>query len=84
MDITVSIFSPLLFFQVEEGFLVCQVRFLDNRGMQADGDSSVFSAQCMWSSTTHVGMGIATAKNGWVFVVGRYSPPGNFVGSKPY
>ena len=41
-------------------------------------------AQCMWSSTTKVGMGSATAANGWVFVVGRYNPQGNWTGSKPY
>jgi uncharacterized protein YkwD len=40
--------------------------------------------QIMWSSTTRVG--IATASNGkgaW-YTVARYSPPGNYVGQRPY
>ncbi|TPX17762.1 uncharacterized protein E0L32_002863 [Thyridium curvatum] len=40
--------------------------------------------QCMWHSTTKVGMASATDKKGGVFVVGRYSPPGNWSGQKPY
>ncbi|KAK8118201.1 uncharacterized protein PG998_006482 [Apiospora kogelbergensis] len=30
--------------------------------------------QCMWKSTTKVGMGSAKGSNGWTYVVGRYSP----------
>ncbi|OTB10774.1 hypothetical protein K445DRAFT_46475, partial [Daldinia sp. EC12] len=40
--------------------------------------------QCMWKSTTKVGMGLAKDAKGSVYVVGRYSPPGNFIGEKPY
>ncbi|KAI0107984.1 glycoside hydrolase family 128 protein [Hypoxylon sp. NC0597] len=40
--------------------------------------------QCMWKSTTKVGMGSAKDAKGGVYIVGRYSPPGNFVGQKPY
>ncbi|TGJ83598.1 hypothetical protein E0Z10_g5161 [Xylaria hypoxylon] len=40
--------------------------------------------QCMWKSTTKVGMGLAKDAKGGVYVVGRYSPPGNMVGQKPY
>ena len=49
----------------------------------ADVDG-VFVAQCMWSSTTAVGLGYATGQDGWVYVVGRYSLPGNMEGSKPF
>ncbi|KAK6821825.1 hypothetical protein PG987_014650 [Apiospora arundinis] len=31
--------------------------------------------QCMWKSTTKLGMGSAKGSNGWTYVVGRYSPP---------
>lgn len=41
-------------------------------------------AQCMWKSTTRVGMGLAKDAKGGVYVVGRYSPPGNVTGQKPY
>lgn len=41
-------------------------------------------AQCMWKTTTRIGMANATAANGGVYTVGRYSPPGNYVGNRPY
>ncbi|KAI4596932.1 hypothetical protein KJ359_004842 [Pestalotiopsis sp. 9143b] len=40
--------------------------------------------QCVWKSTVRIGMANATAANGGVYTVGRYSPPGNYVGQKPY
>ncbi|KAK8044049.1 hypothetical protein PG993_004073 [Apiospora rasikravindrae] len=40
--------------------------------------------QCMWKSTTKLGMGSAKGSNGQTYVVGRYSPQGNIVGQKPY
>lgn len=42
------------------------------------------AAQCVWKSTVRIGMANATAANGGVYTVGRYSPPGNYVGQKPY
>lgn len=38
----------------------------------------------MWNSTTKVGIACTTAANGGVYTVGRYSPPGNWSGQKPY
>lgn len=51
-----------------------------------EGDFGSFGhyTQAMWSSTTNVGLGWATGTNGWVYVVGRYSPPGNMSGERPY
>lgn len=43
-----------------------------------------YQAQCMWHSTTKLGMGIAKDAKGNTYVVGRYSPPGNITGQKPY
>ncbi|WQF78519.1 Putative CAP domain-containing protein [Colletotrichum destructivum] len=39
--------------------------------------------QIVWKSTTKVGMALATNSQG-TYVVARYSPPGNFIGQKPY
>ncbi|KAK5193781.1 hypothetical protein LTR99_005990 [Exophiala xenobiotica] len=39
--------------------------------------------QCMWHSTTKVGMAMATDNKGGVYVVGRYEPAGNWAGQKP-
>ncbi|KAF6833619.1 pathogenesis-related protein [Colletotrichum musicola] len=40
--------------------------------------------QAVWKSTTKVGMAIATDSKGATYVVARYSPPGNYIGEKPY
>ncbi|KPM45259.1 hypothetical protein AK830_g1268 [Neonectria ditissima] len=40
--------------------------------------------QVIWKSTTKVGMAIASGTNGKTYVVARYSPPGNYIGEKPY
>lgn len=50
------------------------------------GNDSAYGhyTQCMWNSTTKVGMAQATDSKGGVFVVGRYEPAGNWVGQKPF
>ncbi|KAK3696067.1 Golgi-associated plant pathoproteinsis-related protein 1 [Vermiconidia calcicola] len=40
-------------------------------------------SQCLWASTTHVGMGKATSGKK-TYIVARYSPRGNVEGGKPY
>ncbi|KAK2074965.1 hypothetical protein P8C59_009131 [Phyllachora maydis] len=40
--------------------------------------------QCVWSATTKVGMAWTKNANGNVYVVGRYSVPGNMAGQTPY
>ncbi|EFQ31695.1 SCP-like extracellular protein [Colletotrichum graminicola] len=39
--------------------------------------------QIVWESTTKVGLAVASNSQG-TYVVARYSPPGNFIGQKPY
>ncbi|KAI4190533.1 MAG: hypothetical protein LQ346_004909 [Caloplaca aetnensis] len=40
--------------------------------------------QVIWPSTTKVGVGMAKDNDGGWFVVGRYSPPGNFTGQSAW
>ncbi len=40
--------------------------------------------QMVWRSTTHVGIGQGTCKNGEVLIVANYNPPGNYMGQKAY
>ena len=40
--------------------------------------------QMIWYNTTQVGVGVAIAANGDIYVVANYSPPGNYVGEYPY
>lgn len=46
--------------------------------------TDVVAAQCMWSSTTNVAVAKARADDGSTWIVGRYSPPGNWSGETPY
>lgn len=40
--------------------------------------------QMVWSTTTKLGMGIATCANGNIIIIANYDPPGNVMGQKPY
>jgi pathogenesis-related protein 1 len=40
--------------------------------------------QMIWKNTTQVGMGVAVAANGDIYVVANYNPPGNYMGEYPY
>jgi uncharacterized protein YkwD len=40
--------------------------------------------QCVWKSTTKVGMAVAKGNDGASYVVARYQEPGNMIGDKPY
>ena len=40
--------------------------------------------QMVWKNTTQVGVGVATASNGDIYVVANYNPPGNYVDEMPY
>ncbi|KAK6441922.1 hypothetical protein LTR95_001839 [Oleoguttula sp. CCFEE 5521] len=39
--------------------------------------------QMIWIDTTHFGIAAATSRSGTTYVVGRYWPPGNYIGRKP-
>ncbi|CAO1601034.1 hypothetical protein XANCAGTX0491_004702 [Xanthoria calcicola] len=51
-----------------------------------EGDFGAYGhfTQMIWPSTTRLGIGMARDDDGGVFVVGRYSPPGNFSGKSAY
>jgi len=40
--------------------------------------------QMIWSTTTEVGIAVAISDTGKVYVAARYSPPGNYLGNRPY
>ena len=40
--------------------------------------------QMVWSRTTQVGIGQATCSGGGTVIAAEYSPPGNYMGQKPY
>lgn len=44
----------------------------------------ILGDQCIWPTTTKVGIGAAKASNGATYVVARYTPPGNWMGQNAY
>ncbi|KAI3399111.1 hypothetical protein diail_7690 [Diaporthe ilicicola] len=40
--------------------------------------------QCIWPTTTKVGIAAGKAKDGSTYIVGRYTPPGNWMGQTAY
>ena len=51
---------------------------------QGDFERYGHYTQCVWRATTAVGLGMANDANGGTYVVGRYSPEGNFDGQTAY
>ncbi len=51
-----------------------------------EGDFGAYGhyTQCVWPTTTAVGVAGAVGGSGAWFVVGRYSPPGNWTGVSAY
>lgn len=43
-----------------------------------------YPEQCIWPTTTKVGIALAKASNGATYIVGRYTPPGNWMGQTAY
>lgn len=40
--------------------------------------------QMVWKNTAEVGVGVAIASNGDIYIVANYSPAGNYLGELPY
>ncbi|MCJ1439426.1 hypothetical protein MMC27_008820 [Xylographa pallens] len=51
-----------------------------------DGDFGSYGhyTQVTWPTATNMGIGMATANGGGTFVVGRYTPQGNWTGKNAY
>ncbi|KAL9112324.1 MAG: hypothetical protein Q9227_003442 [Pyrenula ochraceoflavens] len=51
---------------------------------QGDFEAYGHYTQCVWNGTARVGMGSAFSEDGRMWIVGRYAPPGNVIGQKPF
>ncbi|PON33643.1 Cysteine-rich secretory protein, allergen V5/Tpx-1-related [Trema orientale] len=40
--------------------------------------------QVVWRNSVHLGCARAKCRNGWMFVICSYDPPGNYEGERPY
>ncbi|KAB1208286.1 Basic form of pathogenesis-related protein 1 [Morella rubra] len=48
------------------------------------GGECLHYTQVVWRDSVHLGCARAKCKNGWIFVICNYSPPGNYEGQRPY
>ncbi|PKI51196.1 basic form of pathogenesis-related protein 1-like [Punica granatum] len=48
------------------------------------GGECLHYTQIVWSKSVHLGCARVKCTNGWMFVICNYSPPGNYVGERPY
>ncbi|KAB1227194.1 Basic form of pathogenesis-related protein 1 [Morella rubra] len=48
------------------------------------GGECLHYTQVVWRDSVHLGCNRAKCKNGWIFVICNYSPPGNYEGQRPY
>ncbi|XP_047974706.1 pathogenesis-related leaf protein 6-like [Salvia hispanica] len=48
------------------------------------GKSCLHYTQVVWRGSTQLGCALQQCRNGWMFVVCSYDPPGNWVGERPY
>lgn len=70
--------------QAAQGWMAEQSNYHGEVIPQGDFASYGHYTQCVWNTTTKIGVANATAANGGVYTVARYSPPGNYVSYKPY
>ncbi|KAE8008206.1 hypothetical protein FH972_004743 [Carpinus fangiana] len=50
----------------------------------AAGESCGHYTQVVWRDTKYLGCARVKCKNGWMFVICSYDPPGNYEGESPY
>ncbi|KAL8996387.1 MAG: hypothetical protein Q9169_004078 [Polycauliona sp. 2 TL-2023] len=70
--------------QATKGWLNEKKNYHGEKIGEGDFGSYGHYTQAIWPSTKRIGVAMAKNADGGVFVVGRYSPPGNFSGKDAY
>ncbi|KAK4424276.1 Basic form of pathogenesis-related protein 1 [Sesamum alatum] len=48
------------------------------------GGECLHYTQVVWNESVHLGCARVQCRNGWLFVICSYDPPGNYIGRRPY
>ncbi|KAL6211908.1 hypothetical protein ACLB2K_017131 [Fragaria x ananassa] len=65
-------------------FWVTEKPNYDYASNECVGDECGHYTQVVWRNSVHLGCARAMCKNGWMFVICNYDPPGNYIGERPY
>ncbi|KAL5560886.1 hypothetical protein UlMin_030633 [Ulmus minor] len=65
-------------------FWVSEKPHNDYASNQCVGDECGHYTQVVWRKSIHLGCARAKCRNGWMFVICNYDPPGNYEGERPY
>ncbi|XP_057802696.1 basic form of pathogenesis-related protein 1-like [Salvia miltiorrhiza] len=66
------------------GMWVSEKSCYDYASNSCVGDECLHYTQVVWRDSTHLGCARRQCRNGWLFVICSYDPPGNYVGQRPY
>ncbi|XP_062019516.1 pathogenesis-related leaf protein 6-like [Rosa rugosa] len=65
-------------------FWVTEKPNYDRASNKCVNDECLHYTQVVWRDSVRLGCARAKCKNGWVFVICNYDPPGNYIGERPY
>ncbi|KAL1544338.1 basic form of pathogenesis-related protein 1-like [Salvia divinorum] len=66
------------------GMWVNEKSCYDHSSNSCVGGECLHYTQVVWRDSTHLGCARRQCRNGWLFVICSYDPPGNYVGQRPY
>ncbi|KAL0454321.1 UNVERIFIED_CONTAM: Basic form of pathogenesis-related protein 1 [Sesamum latifolium] len=66
------------------GMWVSEKSCYDYSSNSCVGGECLHYTQVVWNDTVHLGCARVQCRNGWLFVICSYDPPGNYVGRRPY
>lgn len=70
--------------RASEAWLSERDEYTYDRVSWSNSENTGHYTQMIWSNTQYVGIASAISESGTVYVVARYSPAGNIIGSYPY
>ncbi|XP_047983506.1 basic form of pathogenesis-related protein 1-like [Salvia hispanica] len=66
------------------GMWVSEKSCYDHSSNSCVGGECLHYTQVVWRDSTHLGCARRQCRNGWLFVICSYDPPGNYIGQRPY
>ncbi|KAL0376034.1 UNVERIFIED_CONTAM: Basic form of pathogenesis-related protein 1 [Sesamum calycinum] len=66
------------------GMWVSEKSCYDYSSNSCVGGECLHYTQVVWNDSVHLGCARVQCRNGWLFVICSYDPPGNYIGRRPY